>query len=82
VKRLGDELVRGMDRLIKEMKDILHERGVHWMAMEGALREFKKKHPHFNKDAVISYFRDAIGMNESKAFHEFKKREKNGHKKA
>lgn len=77
VKRLGDELVKGMDKLIKEMKDILHERGVHWMAMEGALREFKRRHPHFNKNVTISYFTDAIGVNESKAFHEFRKRTKN-----
>lgn len=77
MKRLGDELVKGMNRLIKEMKDILHERGVHWMAMEGALREFKRRNPHFNKSATISYFNDAIGIHKTKAFREFLKREKN-----
>lgn len=74
MKSLGDALVKGMNTLVNEMKVILHERGIHWIAIEGALREFKKKHSHLSKDAVISYFVDAIDISELKAFHEFKKR--------
>lgn len=61
-------------QLINEMVRSLHIRGVHWMAIEGALREFKRKHPHFSKNVAISYYMDALKKVEAKAKRKFRER--------